>query len=123
MSSSTTPVLFEMFRGNDIGFLVKIRDSESAPVNITGWQFFTTMKRGPTGDSDDSAPVQVDSGELSGIDAENGQYYLLLPSAQTKNLGPGLYYIDVKQAVDNIYTTTIYGRVRVNATVTQRSAA
>ena len=123
MSSSTTPVLFEMYRGNDIGFLVKIRDSEGAAVNITGWQFLTTMKRGPTGDDDSSAPVQVDSGELAGADAENGDYYLLLPSAQTKNLGPGLYYIDVKQVVDNIYTTTIYGRVRVNATVTQRTAA
>ena len=123
MSSSTTPVLFEMFRGNDIGFLVKIRDSAGAAVNITGWQFFTTMKRGPTGDDDNAAPVQVNSGELSGADAENGDYYLLLPSAQTKNLGPGLYYIDVKQCVDEIYTTTIYGRVRVTATVTQRIAA
>ena len=89
MSSSTTPVLFEMFRGNDIGFLVKIRDSESAPVNITGWQFFTTMKRGPTGDTDDSAPVQVDSGELSGIDAENGEYYLLLAQCPDQESGTG----------------------------------
>ena len=123
MSSSTVPVLFEMYRGNDIGFLVKIRDKENNAVNITDWEFFATMKRGPTGDDDASAPVQVDSGKLSGADAENGDYYLLLPSIQTKNLGPGLYYIDVKQAVDGIYTTTVFGRVRVNATVTQRISA
>ena len=125
MSSSTVPVLFEMFRGNDVAFNVKVRNKETgAPVDITGWFFRATMKRGPTDDeNDETAPVKVDYGPLSGVDAEAGVLPILLPKEQTRNLGPGLYFIDVEQEVLGFVTTVIYGRVRVNGDITRRSAA
>ena len=124
MSSSTIPVLFEMYRGNDIAFNVLVKDKNTGdPLDITGWSFKTTMKRGPTDDVDDSAaPVVVDSGELSGTDAEAGIYPLHIPSSQTRNLGPGLYYIDVQQEFGGMVSTAIYGRVRVTANITRRAA-
>ena len=124
MSSNTIPVLFEMFRGDDVGFLVKVKEPDGTKTNITGWRFLTTMKRGPTADeNDENAPVQIDSGVLFGPEAEEGEYYLLLPNDQTRNLGQGLYYMDVSQTEDGRDTTVIFGRVRVQADITRRSAA
>ncbi len=124
-----TAILFEMYRGDDKAFNVNVKDSDGNSVNLTGWRFMTTMKRSPVAQShivdtsDEQATVSVDSPVLSGIDAEAGIYKLLLPNAQTVNLGAGLYYIDIQRELDGLYTTVLYGRVRVIADVTRRAAA
>lgn len=124
MSSSTTPVLFTMTRGDDTAFKVTIKDATTElPLDVSGWKFSATMKRGPTDDpNDESAPVKVDV-TLEGDEAVDGVWTLLLPSSQTRNLGAGLYYFDLQRELDGLITTVIYGRVRVTPDITRRIQA
>lgn len=113
-----------MYRGDDIAFRVRVRDKTTLePTDIRGWNLRTTMKRAPTDDDDDaSAPVKVDSGVLADAAAQIGIYWLRLPNAQTRNLGPGLYYIDIEREQSGVIVTVIYGRVRVTSDITRRAA-
>lgn len=116
----TTP-LFEITRGDDFTFRVTITDVMDVPLDITGWQFMATMKLDFM-KPDEGAPVKVDIGPLEGADAQAGLCYLQLPSDQTKDLLPAVYFFDLQRVFNGKVTTVLNGRVRVNADVTQRTA-
>lgn len=118
----TTP-LFEMYRGDDYAFRVIIKDETGTPVDITGWEFMATMKIDFT-KGDETAPVKVNIGPMSGSDAEQGVCLLVLPSDQTKDLiAPAMYFFDLQRVFNGIVTTVIKGRVRIHEDITRRTSA
>ena len=109
-----------MYRGDDFSFRIQVTDVDDQPVDITGWKFKTSMKRNFMQD-DSHATVKVDFSPASGPEAENGYIYIRLPSEQTRNLGPGLYFFDLQREYQNTVSTVIAGRVRVQPDVTWRN--
>lgn len=111
--------LFSLYRGDDYGFAVAIKDSAGNPVDITGWAFKSTMKLNFM-DPDEKATVQVNVDPLSGSEAEQGRFVLVLPADQTKNLLPAMYFFDLQREYNGVITTVIRGQVRVYADITKR---
>lgn len=112
--------LFEFYRGDDYAFKGKITDEDQNPVDISGWVLKTSMKLNFQ-DPDEEATVKVDQGPLSGAEAEAGEFYLLLPHEQTKNLLPAPYFFDVQREFMGTVSTIIRGRVKVHGDVTWRT--
>lgn len=115
------PQIFEMYRGDDFTLKVDITDINGMPVDITGWAFKSTMKLS-TELADEEAEVKVDIDPVSGVDAEAGVLYIEYPSAQTKNLLPRDYFVDLQRVVNNKVTTVFVGTVDVKADVTWRDS-
>jgi hypothetical protein len=116
---SSTTKLFDITRGDDFVFSLTFKDAEGAEEGVSGSEFMCTMKKS-LADADADAPVSVDMGPVSGVDADAGLVYVELPRAQTVNLVPGYYYFDVQQKKDTKILTIVNGRVKVLADVTQR---
>lgn len=114
-------VLFEMYRGDDHAFRMAIKDGTGTPIPVTGWSIKATMSLNPYAVNDADADVKVDMDNLSGDMAEAGVINVILPSEQTKNLHPSLYFFDIQYELSGKVKTIISGRVRVKADVTRRS--
>ena len=116
----SSQILFEMYRGDDYTLRVEITDSNAVAIDITGWSFISSMKLS-TEMSDDYATVSVDIPAASGADAEAGIVYVVLPSAQTVNLLPTQYVIDLQLSFNGKVTTVFVGQVSVLGDVTWRT--
>ena len=92
------------------------------PVDITGWEFFSSFKLSPA-QSDDEAPVSVHIPPVSGTDATQGILYIPYLSSQTQNLLPTRYWVDIQRVYNHAVTTIVLGRVKILADVTWRTEA
>ena len=91
--------------------------NEGNPVDITGDEFWITLKLNPeAADLDSDAQQQL---AASGDDASNGIVYLTLEAADTENLLPSRYYYDIQRKTSNKVQTLVYGRVRVIRDITR----
>ena len=113
------PQLFEMYRGDDYALRVDFTDVEGNPVPITGWAFKSTMKLS-TEIPDEEAEVQVDIEPVSGMYADNGILYIEYPSAQTKDLLPRTYYVDLQRILNGKVSTVMVGTANIKADVTKQ---
>ena len=112
--------LFSMYRGDSLGLRITVRDALGTAINISGWQFKSTMKLDFMAD-DAEATVAVDMPVLIGPDAEIGIAYLLFPAEQTKNLLPAKYFWDVQLETEHAVVTVIAGKVKVLPDATRRT--
>jgi len=112
--------LFELFRGDDHGIQITVKDENDLPVDITGWVFKATLSLNPYG-ADSPEGVHVDLEPLTGTDAANGEVTIVLPHEQTKNLVPAMYFFDVQREAYDSVKTVFSGRVKVKADVTRRT--
>lgn len=111
--------LIELTRGDDHMQEFLFVDDLDVPVPITGRAYKTTMKQSlALGDED--APVKVDIPAVSGEDAANGRLVIKYPHEQTKDLMPGIYYVDLQEEYLGNVTTVLSGTVLVHGDVTNR---
>lgn len=115
--------LSSFYRGDDHMLRVTITGinpdtGEKEAVDITGWRFFCSLKLS-TEEPDANAPVMIDTGELSGQDAEQGRVYIHLPSSQTRNLLPTTYWVDIQRVLNGVVTTILVGKIKVLPDVTR----
>lgn len=110
--------LFELYRGDDHGLQLTIKDDLDQPVDITGWVFKASLRLNPYTDSGE-AGVSVSTGALAGTNATNGIVEILLPHAQTENLVPGSYFFDIQREAYDTVKTVLSGRVLVKVDVTR----
>jgi hypothetical protein len=89
--------------------------NEGTPVDITGDEFWLTMKLNPESVSPD-AQCSI---AASGADALNGIVYLTLEAVDTTDLIPSRYYFDIQRKTSNKVQTLLYGRVRVIRDITR----
>jgi hypothetical protein len=89
--------------------------NEGTPVDITGDEFWLTMKLNPESDYPD-AQRQVTAG---GADALAGIVYLTIDAVDTTQLTPSRYYFDIQRKTSNKIQTLLYGRVRVIRDITR----
>lgn len=113
-----TEPLFELYRGDDYSLRLVITDAVGNPVDITGWAFKATMKL-CTELPDEEAPVHVSIPPVpSSVESTAGVVYINFPSAQTRELLPTNYFMDVQRELDGRVNTVFVERVRVKPDVT-----
>lgn len=115
-----TEPLFSMYRGDDHGLRITVKDAAGNAIDLTGWTFRATMKL-HTEQADADAPVKVDVGPLSNTNATFGIVELTLPNSQTKDLLATKYHFDVEREQSGNKQTVVQGVVEVLADVTQRT--
>lgn len=109
------------YRGDDHAFelVVGIKD-EDEPVDITGWQFVSTMKLSSelpdTPEFDDNGnrqvlQVQTEAEDVD--DSKQGIVFLHYPKAMTRDLIPTLYEIDIQVTYSGVTQTLIKGQIPV----------
>jgi len=114
--SYTSKDLSPLVRGDDWTIKLNITEN-SAVVNITGYEYWLTLKSNI--DTADPGQVQV-SIVASGANATNGIVYITVPNATTYNVTPGTYNYDVQQIdTANKITTILLGKVKVVKDVTR----
>lgn len=104
-------------RGDDWTLKFTITDANDAPINITGYTFWFTMKLDPDAADPGDAQVTATSGSP---DAANGILYVTVPKAITNSLVPGTYSYDLQQkdTLNNI-ETLLLGKVKVAKDITR----
>lgn len=90
---------------------------DGTPIDITGEQFWVTLKLNPTA-SDEEADAQKEV-TASGTDATNGIVHVTLDAVDTVDLVPGRYYYDIQRKSGNSIQTLLYGRVKVIRDITR----
>jgi hypothetical protein len=88
---------------------------DDAPVDITGEEFWVTLKLNP----ESAAPDAQRKVTASGADATNGIVYLTLEAADTVDLIPSRYYYDFQRKSGSKVQTLLYGKVRVGRDITR----
>jgi len=111
-----TKTPLEIIRGDTTQYTITFKDSVGAPIDISGWTIFLTVK-GSIFDSDDKAVIKKD---ITITDGSGGQAVITLLPTDTATLPPltYLYDIQVKTNTGEVYTVllgdfTIIGDVTV----------
>lgn len=114
--------LSPFYRGDNHTIRLAFTDTEAdAPVDLTGWSFFMTMKLNPFSD-DDEAGVVVDLINVEGPEITIGNIDFSIPREQSEKLVPTLYFLDVQaKSPDGAITTLFKGRQQVLSDVTKRT--
>lgn len=109
----------EIKRGDTFTQLITVKDYLGAVVDITGAEFFFTVKETDTDSSDDDeAVIAVDW--TSHTTPESGITTLLVPAEDTK-VSSRDYVYDVQMVLDEVVTTLKYGVATVKREVTNRT--
>ena len=112
------PTLFEMVAGDDRVIRLHIKNQQGAAVSLWSYAFQATLKESLE-DSDDDAPVRIDTVAQS---RPTGMVYLYFNAEDTKNLKPRKYFFDVQAATNGRVSTLFRGMVKILPQVTQRQA-
>ena len=108
----------EINRGDTYTALITVTDHLGAVVDITGAEFFFTVKEtNVDSDNDDDAVIAVDW--TSHTTPESGITTLLVPAEDTK-VPSRDYVYDVQMVLDGEVTTLKYGVATVKREVTNR---
>ena len=108
-----------LYRGDTRTVRVTITDEDGA-VNIGGHTLWVTFKKKLT-DADPGA-LQVSAVQPTNASTAVGIGEVVLPSASTDTLAPGMYYYDVQWVAPGIVKTVEAGRVRVKADRTRSTS-
>lgn len=109
------------YRGDDHALQVTVKmKGVDDPVDITGWTFTSTMKLSselpdqPQLDDDGHRVVlQIKTDAEDNEDSKAGRIDLLYPSAQTGQLIPTKYDIDIQVSRNNIIQTLVKAKIQV----------
>ena len=114
--ANTTPNNITVYRGDDFSTKIVFNDTNGVPINLTGWEFFFTIKL-RVGDPDSVAIVTVTEAPT---DPLNGITQITVSNTITYNL-LGSYYYDFqfKNASGNINTITS-GTINFISDITRR---
>jgi len=107
-----------IYRGDNKTYTLSFKDSAGNVIDITGWKVYFTMKQRIT-QSDDEAAVRIDV--TTHDDPTNGLSSIHLANSQTDGLIPGEYFYDIQvKKSDEMVTTLVVGKIKVEADVTRR---
>ncbi|WP_420588236.1 hypothetical protein [Bacterioplanoides sp.] len=113
------------YRGDDhaLQVLVKVKDSEEA-LDITGWEFTSTMKlsselpdQPALDDQGNRQVLQVVKVADANDDSRAGRIDLLYPAAETRQLLPTSYEMDIQCQRNGITQTLVKATITVLADV------
>ena len=107
------------YRGDDHHIGLHFQDHDTAePIDITGWQFVSTLKLSMA--MADTGNLQVRYTVPEGIDVSlKGTAILRFPHQLTCQLLPVTYWIDVQVTIDQQVRTLFVGKIPVWSDVTR----
>jgi len=88
----------DMRVGDDYSIQLTVNNTDTTPVDVTGYKFWLTLKADYTLD-DTLAALQFSTtaGDNANDDLLNGKVFLYVPGSLTKTVLPGQYYYDIQQ--------------------------
>lgn len=105
--------LFEIIKGDDFAYKsCFINKDTQVPINITNWEFVTTLKS-HFNLPDSKASLKIVSGPLTGSSALQGEMYTLFKHEDTVKLAPTTYYLDIKRIDRGMINTVVAGKIRI----------
>ena len=109
----------DQVRGDTWKFSFLIKDTNNAAIDITGLQYWFTVKEKLNDTNDANAAIQVGPFIADPVDALSGKLDLIVSPAQTEGLKTQTYYYDLQEvdATSNV-STLLLGRVKVVKDVT-----
>jgi hypothetical protein len=108
-------------RGDTWIFKFYIQTSAGAPENITGYDYWFTLKTSPD-DTDQNAVIQVGPAVMGVIDAVAGLVTITVTPDITEDVIPGSYFYDLQEInASNKVSTLLLGKVKVVKDVTLAS--
>lgn len=108
----------EWFRGDTLRFEIEHLDANDAPIDITDYSFFLTVKK-DIEDADVDADAQVS--QDTPTDPTNGKTIIELTAADLDGLvGPYSYDLQMKDA-DGRIATPLYGTITFLKETTRRT--
>lgn len=107
-------------RGDDWTIKLNIKDSNKQPVDITGYNYYMTLKADI--DSPDPGDLQTTASSV-GADAIAGILYINFTNLETTGLESKTYNYDIQQRDDTGTIQTLFiGKVKVEKDVTRTIA-
>lgn len=105
-------------RGDTWGLNFNIQDSTGAPEDITGYEYWFTLKVNPD-DTDANAALQEGPVVISPQNGVIGKVYIEVPAFETFYLTPRTYYYDLQEVTpEGRVSTLLIGKVKVVKDVT-----
>lgn len=109
----------QITRGDDESITVTFKDSDSNPIDITGFTVYFTAKNRKS-DIDGDAVISKDI--TSHSDPVNGETVIFLSNTDT-SIEPGTYYYDIQyKNTANEITTVIISTLEVKQDITTRTS-
>ena len=107
------------YRGDDHSIGLHFQNHDTAePIDITGWQFVSTLKLSMA--MADSGNLQVRYTVPEEVDSSlKGNAILNFPHQQTRQLIPATYWIDVQVTIGQQVRTLFVGKIPVWSDVTR----
>jgi len=108
-----------VFRGDDLAIQLTFQDTNKAPINITGWTIFMTIKN-TKDDSDEDALVEFTSSTIP--DPALGIFWIRISNTETVQL-TGSYWYDIQvKKLDGTIQTVTGGNINFERDVTRRTS-
>jgi len=117
--------LSPVYRGDTWKFPFEFTDGAGKPVNITGHELWFTMKRNMN-DADSEAAFQKKIVFPASPQSQKGEAVLLLTSAETDLLAPGIYMFDFQRVIpDNppVVKTLMSGKITILPDITRSNGS
>lgn len=112
--SAPAPVDLTITRGDTETIVITCTSDDSGtPINIVGRTYTSQFRT-----SQDAVGVAATL-TCTVTDGANGKVTCVLPSSQSEDLAPGLYYWDLQENASGTISTLVSGTVTVNADVTR----
>ena len=105
------------FRGDDYALQLVLTDVDSVPIDITGWEFYFTIKNNRT-DPDDIAVISKDIPAT--VNPTSGILSIILTAAEVNNLS-GAYFYDIQYKASGIIQTITHGSITFETDITRRT--
>ncbi len=113
-----------LIRGDDEVLTITFTDADGAPINITGYTVYFTVKRQPDyrdNADDDDALIKIDQADHSAPAATNATT-ITIPKATMDVIEEGDYSYDIQiKDGGGLISTATPGTVRVLADITRRT--
>jgi len=109
-------------QGDDRPLEMIFADAAGAPVDISTWNFFYTVKENYS-DLDAAAKISLDPVDFTKSDSGSGTVDKISATISVPaSLAAGSYYQDLQKVVGSTVTTIGRGQLIVEAEVTQRTS-
>ncbi|MBF0141096.1 MAG: hypothetical protein HQL74_12560 [Magnetococcales bacterium] len=111
----------EFVRGDTLPIPIEFYDFKDNPLDITGNVLWITLKKNVS-DRDADAVFQKRIVCPENTDSMNGTGLVVLTSAETKLLNPGVYLYDIQHVIPGdppVVSTPMSGTIKIHPDITQ----
>lgn len=111
--------LLEIIKGDDITFVVTVRDSDDALVVLTGATIKFTVREEWEGTNIMIELSNADQAEIEDSDLANGEFKIHIVPLNTSSLNPRYFVYDIEITLASKVSTVIRGKLLLKEDVTK----